>query len=65
MKTQTIDPIGRTLKLLAKCSEVHAFEYGGIKYLGYHVDAIKDFVKNNPELSDFHVWLQQNRTVIK
>lgn len=55
----------RIMELLKKCTDVLAFEYEGVKYLGYHVTAIKQFVADNPQPADFHVWLQNNYKQIK
>lgn len=64
-KPQTMTPNQqRMVDLLTKCAEVNAFEYEGVKYLGYRIEAIKRFCAETTYPSDFHVWLQINYTQI-
>lgn len=55
----------RLLHLTKECKQIEAFEYEGVKYLGYFVNAVKDFISSTNYPADFHVWLQTNYTQIK
>jgi hypothetical protein len=50
----------RLMDLLSKVKDIPCFEYEGVKYLGYHVEAVKEFCENTTYPADFHVWLQNN-----
>ncbi len=61
-------PLDRTGKLLHECKQVSCFEHEGRMYLGYYVDAVKQFIAENPKPADFSVWLQDTHkqlTILK
>ena len=55
----------RLSNLMAKCNRVLAFEVEGVIYKGYEVDAVKEFIKQNPNKADFAVWLDNNYQILK
>lgn len=62
VKTQTITPeqINRQNKLLSKLIDVEAFSFEGEVFRGNRKVAVQQFIDNNPNPSDFYVWLQDN-----
>jgi hypothetical protein len=60
----TQEETDRAINLLKKISDVTVFEYEGVMYMGSKLLAVRDFMKNNPQPADFHVWLQDNNKKI-
>jgi hypothetical protein len=58
--TEYTDEQKGLITLVNKCKSIQVFEYEGEMCLGSLIDACKDFVKNNPNPADFHVWLQDH-----
>lgn len=50
----------RLLDLTDSCHEIEVFSHENRIYLGNRTNAVKLYIKNNPEPSDFGVWLQDN-----
>lgn len=50
----------RKENLKSKGVQMNIFECEGRFYLGNFDEAIDNFIHNNPNLSDFSVWLQDN-----
>lgn len=50
----------RIMNLLKDCKHVSCFEHEGRLYKCYEVDAVKEFIKNNPTPADMSVWFQNN-----
>lgn len=51
------------LNLLNQCKKVNAFEFEGVVFLGYEVDAVKEYRKRNPSDS-FYVWLHDRYPIL-
>jgi hypothetical protein len=50
----------RVWALMRQCKEKNCFEYDGEIWLGYYVEACKDFCKSTTYPADFRVWLINN-----
>ena len=50
----------RLLNLFDSCEDVAVFKHGDRMYFGDKYSAVREYIRCNPEPSDFSVWLQQN-----
>lgn len=55
----------RFTRLHRNITQLNIFECEGRLYYGDTVNAIKEFIKNNPQPADLSVWLQDNWEAVK